>query len=69
MTEIEVNHDTYSPDSITNYDQCIALKHPEKQAIKKEEIERTGELLAHSVRKGRRAYRNTWTRTKNISLG
>lgn len=70
MTEMEVNDDTYSPDGNTNYDQCIDLEHPGKQAIKKEEeIEHTGELLAHSIRKGRRAYRKYLEKDKEYFFG
>ncbi|KAG0841955.1 hypothetical protein G6F17_009019 [Rhizopus arrhizus] len=59
ITEMEVDDETYPLDSVTNYDQSIGLKPPEKQVIKKEKVERAGELLveAHSTGKGRYAYR------------
>ncbi|KAG1256960.1 hypothetical protein G6F66_014759 [Rhizopus arrhizus] len=56
---MEVDDETYPLDSVTNYDQYIDLKPPEKQVIKKEKIESAGGVLveAHSTGKGRRAYR------------
>ncbi|KAG1389161.1 hypothetical protein G6F60_013444 [Rhizopus arrhizus] len=56
---MEVDDETYPLDSVTNYDQYIDLKPPEKQVIKKEKIESAGEFLveAHSTWKGGRAYR------------
>jgi len=59
ITEMEVDDETYPLDSVTNYDQYIDLKPPEKQVIKKEKIESAGGVLveAHSTGKGRRAYR------------
>jgi CRISPR/Cas system-associated endonuclease Cas3-HD len=59
IAEMEVDDETYPLDSVTNYDQYIGLKPPEKQVIKKEKVERAGELLveAHSTGKGRHAYR------------
>lgn len=35
ITEMEVDDETYPLDSVTNYDQYIDLKPPEKQFIKK----------------------------------
>ncbi|KAG1142638.1 hypothetical protein G6F38_007600 [Rhizopus arrhizus] len=59
ITAMEVDDETYPLDSVTNYDQYIDLKPPEKQVIKKEKVERASELLVetHSIGKGRRAYR------------
>jgi hypothetical protein len=58
ITEI-VDVKTYPLDTVTNYDQYIGLKPPEKQVIKKEKVERAGELLieAHSTGKERQVYR------------
>ncbi|KAG1150494.1 hypothetical protein G6F37_001356 [Rhizopus arrhizus] len=54
-----IDDETYPLDSVTNYDQYIDLKPPEKQVINKENVERTGEFLveAHSTWKGGRTYR------------
>ncbi|KAG0743707.1 hypothetical protein G6F57_006373 [Rhizopus arrhizus] len=58
---MKVDDETYPLDSVTNYDQYIDLKPPEKQVVKKkkEKVERASELLVetHSTGKGRRAYR------------
>ncbi|KAG1137149.1 hypothetical protein G6F37_011656 [Rhizopus arrhizus] len=40
ITEMDVDDETYPLDSVTNYDQYIDLKPPEKQVIKKEKVER-----------------------------
>ncbi|KAG1266388.1 hypothetical protein G6F65_014071 [Rhizopus arrhizus] len=55
ITEMEVDDETYPLDSVTNYDQYIDLKPPEKQVIKKEKIESAGgvRVEAHSTGKGR----------------
>ncbi|KAG1368932.1 hypothetical protein G6F61_012764 [Rhizopus arrhizus] len=56
---MEIDDETYPLDSVTNYDQYIDLKPPEKQVKKKEKVERAGELLveAHSTGEGRRTCR------------
>ncbi|KAG1357376.1 hypothetical protein G6F62_001669 [Rhizopus arrhizus] len=55
-----IDDETYPLDSVTNYDQYIDLKPPEKQVINKEEnVKRAGKFLveAHSTWKGGRTYR------------
>jgi hypothetical protein len=70
ITEMEVDDETYPLDNVTNYDQDIDLKPPEKQVIKKEKVERAGELLveAHSIGEGRRAYRKQSDEDKEYFL-